>query len=176
MLNAFIDNDAPHLAPLAWYLIRTKSNRERFVREQLSRLVPEVFLPMLKLPVSRRTSPSLVPLFPQYLFARCDLAAQYFEIRYMRGVAGFVSTGMRPVPLSEQIVESVRSRCINGVVELGAKRFRQGECVRVVDGPFRDFEAIFEGYLSGSRRVAILIQTVEGRGVRVVADASIISR
>jgi hypothetical protein len=46
----------------------------------------------------------------------------------------------------------------------------------MIDGPFRNFEAIFEGYLSGARRVAILIDTIEGRGVRVVADASTIAR
>ena len=47
--------------------------------------------------------------------------------------------------------------------------------MRVIDGPFRNFEAIFQGYLSGAKRVAILIDAVEGRGVRVIADASIIA-
>jgi transcriptional antiterminator RfaH len=162
--------------PLAWYLVRTKSNRERFVREQLSHLVPEVFLPMLRTPLPRRSGPSVVPLFPQYVFARCDLAAHYFGIRYMPGVAGFVSTGMKPVAVAEDIVASVRSRCVDGVALLEAKPLRRGESVRVVDGPFRDFEAIFENYLSGSKRVAILIRTVEGRGMRLVADASVIAR
>jgi transcription antitermination factor NusG len=54
--------------------------------------------------------------------------------------------------------------------------FRCGEHVRVVEGPFRDFEAIFENYLSGTKRVAILINTIEGGGVRVLADASAIAR
>ena len=64
-----------------WYLIRTKSNRERFVREQLAPIVSDIFLPMLKLPFTRshRASPSLVPLFPQYIFAR--LHQQYAEAR-----------------------------------------------------------------------------------------------
>jgi hypothetical protein len=48
--------------------------------------------------------------------------------------------------------------------------------VRVVEGPFRDFEAIFENYLSGTKRVAILINTIEGGGVRVLSDASAIAR
>jgi hypothetical protein len=46
----------------------------------------------------------------------------------------------------------------------------------MVEGPFRDFEAIFEGYLSGTKRVAILMKSIEGCGVRVVADASAVAR
>lgn len=164
-------------ASLAWYLIRTKSSRERYVRDQVSRLVPDVFLPMLKMSAVRpHTRPSAtVPLFPQYIFARLTLATHYFQLRYMPGVVGFVSAGHEPLAISEAIVDSVRSRCKDGIVELSPRPFCQGERVRVVEGPFRDFDAIFESYLSGSRRVAILIKTLEGSGLRVVADASIIA-
>ena len=164
-------------APQAWYLVRTKSNKETYVRDQLSRIVPNVFLPMLRpsLPLHRANA-SLVPLFPQYIFARFHLATHYFDIRYLPGVTGFVSTGMEPLEVSEEIVDSVRVRCTDGVVQLNPKPFRYGEHVRMVEGPFRNFEAIFEGYLSGVKRVAILIDTIEGRGVRVVADASTVAR
>jgi hypothetical protein len=37
--------------PLAWYLILTKLSREQYVHEQLSRVLPEIFLPMF---LSRR--------------------------------------------------------------------------------------------------------------------------
>jgi transcription antitermination factor NusG len=83
---------------------------------------------------------------------------------------------MEPLEVSEEIVDSVRARCTDGVVQLNPKPFRYGEHVRMVEGPFRNFEAIFEGYLSGVKRVAILIDTIEGGGVRVVADASTIAR
>jgi len=159
----------------AWYLVRTKSNRERFVREQLSHIAPQVFLPMLKQYGSYHASPSVVPLFPQYLFARLHLAKHYFDIRYLPGVTGFVPTGREPLEVPEEIVERVRARCTDDVVYLFPKPFRGGDRVRVIDGPFRDFEAIFQGYLSGAKRVAILINTVEGCGLRVIADASTIA-
>jgi transcriptional antiterminator RfaH len=164
--------------PDPWYLIRTKANRERFVREQLARIVPEIFLPMLKLPLTRlhRATPPLVPLFPQYVFARVHLATQFFAVRYMPGVAGFVFTGCEPLAVSEAIVDSFRSRRTDCVLQLNPTPFRCGEHVRVVEGPFRDFEAIFENYLSGTKRVAILINTIEGGGVRVLANASAIAR
>jgi transcriptional antiterminator RfaH len=163
-------------APPAWYLVRTKSSREIYVREQLSRIAPQVFLPMLKLFGSYRANPSVVPLFPQYMFARLHLATHYFDIRYLPGVTGFVPAGREPLEVPEEIVDSVRARCTNGVVELRPKPFRSGDRVHVIDGPFRNFEAIFEGYLSGAKRVAFLIDAIEGRGVRVIADASTIAR
>ena len=46
----------------------------------------------------------------------------------------------------------------------------------MVEGPFRDFEAIFENYLSGTKRVAILMKSIEGCGVRIVANASAVVR
>ena len=161
-----------------WYLIRTKSNRERLVREQLALIVSDIFLPMLKLPFTRshRASPSLVPLFPQYIFARLHLATQFFEVRYMPGVTGFVSTGCEPLAVSEEIVDSVRSRCTDSILQLNPIPLRRGEHVRVVEGPFCDFEAIFENYLSGTKRVAILMKSIEGCGVRIVANASAVVR
>jgi transcription antitermination factor NusG len=79
---------------------------------------------------------------------------------------------VRPVAVLEAIVDSVRSRCTDSIIQLNPITLRRGEHVRVVDGPFRDFEAIFENYLSGTKRVAILMKSIEGCGVRVRVDAS----
>ena len=46
----------------------------------------------------------------------------------------------------------------------------------MVEGAFRDFEAMFENYLSGTKRVAILMKNIEGCAVRVVASASAVAR
>lgn len=162
------------VAPLPWYLIRSKPNRESYVRQRLSQILPEVFMPMLQIPPSSRAPRSVVPLFPQYIFARLDLSAHYFEVRYMPGVAALVSSGHDPLVVSEDIVDGVRSRCTDGVVVLPLKPLRYGDCVRLIGGTLRDFEGIFERYLSGAKRVAILINTLEGSPVRVVTDGSMV--
>ncbi len=158
-------------AEVSWYLIRTKPSKESFVRQRLLQFAPEVFMPMLQLP-HYSGARSIVPLFPQYIFARLDLTAHYFDIRYMPGVSGLVSTGWAPAVVPDAIVDSVRSRCTDGIVILPPKPLRAGEHVRFTEGAFRDFEAIFERYLSGAKRVAILIRTLEGSAMRVIADAS----
>jgi transcription antitermination factor NusG len=134
---------------------------------------------MLRAPTPRRRGSgrsTVAPLFPQYVFARLDLSLHYFEVRYMPGVVGFVCAGAEPLMVSEEIVGAVLSRCTNGIVQLDPKPFCQGERVRIVDGPFANFEAIFESYLSGAKRAAILLEAVEGRSLRVIADAAIIAR
>src|SRR5260370_41553099 len=78
-----------------WYLVRTKTGKERWVRDQLAHVVPEVFLPMLKAKVPRwgRMAVTIAPLFPCYVFAKFDLQSQYFDVKYMAGVRAIVSAG-----------------------------------------------------------------------------------
>ena len=116
-------NEPVGMSPTAlpWYLIRTKSGKEQYVHRELSRRLPETFMPMLETR-SQRKNVSLVPLFPQYLFARLELAAHYFEIRYMPGVVGFISTGGELLAVAQTIVDNIRSRCRDGVVQIPGGR------------------------------------------------------
>jgi len=157
-----------------WYLVRTKSGKERWVSDQLTAILPEVFLPMLEARVPRwgRLAWSVMPLFPCYVFARFDLQARYFDVKYMLGVQGIVSAGCDPLTVPMLVVEEIKERGVNGIVKVQPREFDNGESVRVVDGPFRGFDAIFERYLSGAERVAILLSAVEANGLRVVLPSS----
>jgi transcriptional antiterminator RfaH len=161
-----------------WYLVRTKTGKERWVRDQLASVVPEVFLPMLKAKAPRwgRMAVSIAPLFPCYVFAKFDLQRQYFDVKYMAGVRAIVSAGNDPLAVPSAIVSDIRSRGIDDVIEIVDKPFGTGERVVVVDGPFRGFEAIFQRYLSGAERVAILLSAVESGGLRVVLSASALAK
>ena len=57
-----------------WYLVRTKTGKERWVRDQLTPQLPEVFLPLLEASTPRwgKLAWTVAPLFPGYLFARLD--------------------------------------------------------------------------------------------------------
>ena len=161
-----------------WYLVRTKNGKEKWVRDQLAGAVPEVFLPMLKAKAPRwgRMATSIGPLFPCYVFARFDLQQKYFAVKYMAGVRGIVSAGNDPIAVPSAIVNEIRRRGVNDVVEIADKPFGKGEKVMVVEGPFRGFEAIFQRYLSGAERVAILLSAVESGGLRVVLSAGAVAK
>lgn len=157
-----------------WYLVRTKPGKERWVADQLSAILPEVFLPMLEARVPRwgRLVWSVMPLFPCYLFAQFDIQARYFDVKYTAGVRDIVSAGYDPLAVPILVVEEIKLRGTNGIVKIQPRTFDTGQCVRVIDGPFRGFEAIFDRYLSGTERVAILLSTVEANGIRVVVRSS----
>lgn len=161
-----------------WYLIRKKPGRERWVRDQLSVRVPELFLPMLRARTSLwgKLTVSVGPLFPSYLFGRFDLALKYFEVRYLPGVSGIVSAGKDPLMIPEAIVTELKSRAVNDVIEVPDKPFDNGERLLILDGPFRGFETIFDRYVSGADRVAILLGAVEGAGLRIVLPAHMLAR
>jgi transcriptional antiterminator RfaH len=161
-----------------WYLVRTKPGKERWVSDQLATILPEVFLPMLEARIPRwgKLAWSVMPLFPSYLFAQFDLQARYFDVKYLPGVSGIVSAGCDPLVVPTQVIEEIKRRGVNGIVKIEPKEFDRGERVRVVEGPFRGIEAIFERYLSGAERVAILLSEVESNGLRVVLPSSAVEK
>ena len=124
----------------------------------------------------RRLKVTLSPLFPCYLFARFDLRRDYFTVKYTAGVHGLVSAGREPLAVPAAIVEDLRQRGSDGAVELPRKAFGRGERVKVVGGPFRGFDAIFERYLSSSERVAILLEAIQAQGIRVVLPCDFLSQ
>jgi transcriptional antiterminator RfaH len=155
-----------------WYLLQTKAGEERKVEREISRFPAEVLLPLMKVRVRRwsKMVETVAPLFPCYVFVLFDPKRDYTRIRFTRGVRELVRFGPHPVLVPEWIIEGLKQRCAHGPVELPKRRLSAGESVTVVDGPLRELEGIFEQYLSGMERVAILL-TLMG-GTRVVLPAN----
>jgi transcription antitermination factor NusG len=49
-----------------------------------------------------------------------------------------------------------------------------GQSVRIVEGPFRQFEGIFERHYSGTERVAILLSAIKGSARIIVRKESVV--
>jgi transcription elongation factor/antiterminator RfaH len=158
-----------------WYLVRTKAGEERRANEQLFRVADETLLPLMKVSVRRwsKLVEMIVPLFACYLFALFDVERDYNHVRHSRGVQYVVRNGDLPAVVPKWIIAELRARCAEGPIEITRRELLPGEPVRVVRGPFREFEGIFERNLSGSERVAILFSTM-GAGARVVLPASMV--
>ena len=84
-------------------------------------------------------------VFPGYLLVRMDLDDDsWYVVRNTPGVTGFVGSGAKPTPLSRKEVEDILGTA-EGRGRAGEKKarprleFEEGEQVRVVTGPFADF-------------------------------------
>jgi len=161
-----------------WYLIRTRQYKEKAVNEALSKLLPNTFLPLLR--TSRRVRGKLVgrivPLFSCYLFASFELQSQYRTIQRTPGVVGVLSAADEPLEVQEDILEEIRRRGSNGIVELPQETLRSGDPVEIMHGPLRGVSGIFERYLSGPERASLLVTLIGAANVRVIAPSAVVGR
>lgn len=148
-----------------WYAIQTKPHREDQAASNIGRLGLAVLLPKVKrerLEYGNRAV-SIKPLFPGYLFARFSPSSHLRSIRYARGVNRVVCFGELPVPLSEEVVDTIKARVgRDGFVNLNSsKSFRKGDQVVVNEGPLQGLAGVFEQELSDGERAVVLLKTVE---------------
>ncbi len=162
---------------LRWYAIQTKPRKETVVEKRLINLSLEVFLPWLRCRrrVGSRHHWVLAPLFPGYLFCRLDLVRSGKAARYAPGVKDFVRFGNRIAEVGEDVIKALLARCPEGVAEIRLQSYRAGEPVRIREGLFAGLEAVFEREMTGSERVAILLELL-GRQTRLVLSREMISR
>lgn len=158
----------------SWYLIRSKQHKESLVHSILSNHAIEAFLPMMRNKAAYRGKESiqLVPLFPGYLFAYFDIHRNFHSIQRMHGVAGVVCAGNEPCEVPAFVIDEIKRRQRNGVIELPVAAYRSGQKVQIVGGPLKGISAVFQEYLSGAARVAIILRVIGGFDVRAVLPTS----
>ena len=119
----------------------------------------------------------LRPLFPGYLFITIEL--QWHAARTTPGVTRLVMDGIVPARVPDRVIEELRGRERNGVIELPGppRRLRPGGRVRVTGGPFRGHVGLVAG-MSPRERVIVLLSLL-GAQQRVslpANDVEVISR
>jgi transcriptional antiterminator RfaH len=161
---------------LDWYLLRTKTGEERKAQQQLDGVVESTLLPLGKMPLRQlgRVVSRTAPLFPCYLFARFSLSGVARKVRHTPGVRDIVRFGEQPAVVPHWVIDELTRRCADGPIDLLRPQFSQGDVVKVLGGPFREFDAIFDGYLMGTERVAVLLSIMSAER-RVVMPAALVA-
>jgi transcriptional antiterminator RfaH len=133
----------------------------------------DLLLPLVRKHVHDRgdSVERVAPLFPCYLFARFDLDRRHSFVKYTRGVRDLVRSCGQAAEVPEGVISQLKQRCADGPIEIAPARLRTGDPVSIVEGPFRGLEAVFERYLSGVQRVAILLRFLENNAPRVIVRA-----
>lgn len=138
-----------------WYVVHTYSGYENKVKDNLMRRVAsmgmgdkifDVLVPTEKELDFKEGRKRVVEkkVFPGYVLVRmCMSNDSWYVVRNTPGVTGFVSSGNRPLPLSDGEVERILHETAPD--EAGPKvAFDVGERVKVIDGPFENFEGRIE--------------------------------
>ena len=157
-----------------WYLLRTKAYKEAAAARAVGCLGVETFLPLFSEKTVRfRQVMSVVrPLFPGYLFTYLDLRASYFEVVHASGVHSLVRIGSEPAVVPIELINEMKERVKSGPIELAPKPLTEGSKVTILHGPLEGLEAVFQYYISGARRVVLLLEQVRLHGIRVVLPAN----
>lgn len=155
-----------------WYALRSKPRKEEIVWRQVRAQGFETFYPRLRVnpvnPRSRKTQ----PYFPGYLFVRADLDEVGVSVfQWMPHAMGLVSFGGEPANVPENLLTEVRKR-VEAIAEAGGEVFAElqpGDRVRINEGPFRGYEAIFDARVPGTERVRVLLELI-GNARRVPVE------
>jgi transcriptional antiterminator RfaH len=138
-----------------WYLLSTKLRSEKIAYDNLNIQGYETFLPML---AHKNNS---IPLFPGYIFVRPRLGDSYVSIKSTKGVKNFIKFGDIFPAISESLIKFLRARIENyEPLDMHQIKYKKGQLVYIKNGPFKDFEAVFDTY-DKSHNVFILLKFLE---------------
>jgi transcriptional antiterminator NusG len=156
-----------------WYVVHAysgfekqvkRSLEDRIARSDLQELFGEVLVPTeevveMKGGQKRRSDRKF---FPGYVLVEMEMTDETWHlVKDVPKVMGFIGgTADRPAPITEREADAILNRVQEGVDKPRPKvLFEPGEMVRVVDGPFNDFNGVVEevDYDKSRLKVAVLI-------------------
>jgi transcriptional antiterminator NusG len=163
-----------------WFVIHTYSGYEERVKKNLAQRIrfmdSESEISQVVIPTEdeievrggqKRTVSKKI--LPGYVLIQMKMSDQSWQIvRNTPGVTGFVGSGDKPVPLQEGEVSQIlrQMEAETPKIKIG---FREGQSVRVTDGPFVDFIGVVDSINSEKGKVKVLL-SLFGRETPVELD------
>ncbi len=167
--------EAPEVT-MRWFVLRVQSNREERVRENLNRLldleqlrerVPEVMVPTESVTEMRGGKRTVVErkLYPGYVIVQVEVDERghipddlWHRIRETSGVGDFIG-GEAPWPMRDEEVGRILGRAEE--IEIEAPKLKidlkEGQLVRITEGPFKNVEGYVEEVNPANGKVKVVI-------------------
>jgi transcriptional antiterminator NusG len=158
---------------LRWYVVHAYSNfenkvkqalEERIKRDGLEQYFGKILVPTEEVVEMRmgQQRKSERKFFPGYVLVQMELTDETWHlVKDVPKVLGFIGgTSDRPAPISEKEAMSILDRVEEGVNKPRPKTlFEAGEVIRVIDGPFKDFNGVVEevNYDKNKLKISVLI-------------------
>jgi len=170
---------------LRWYVVHAYSGFENQVKRALLERVErfgmqdrfgEILVPMEEVVEMREGQKrrSERKFFPGYVLVQMDMNDETWHlVKEAPKVLGFIGgTSDKPAPISDREAEAILQRIQEGVDKPRPKvLFEPGEVVRVVDGPFNDFNGVVEEVNYEKNRMLVAVQ-IFGRSTPVELEFS----
>jgi transcriptional antiterminator RfaH len=161
-----------------WYLIHSKPKSEQLAKNNLERQGYETYLPLVQGKTKRRgkTTKLIQAMFPRYLFIRLDEQTDdWGPIASTIGVSKLVRFGQTPGRIPDSLIFELRNHeNEKGLQSEPVIEFKEGDRVRITDGPFEGYEGLFEAH-SSKDRVLILLKIIE-KNISIKVKSDIIER
>jgi len=167
---------------LQWYIVHTYSGFEERVAETLrqradaldmAEKIGEVKIPTetiveMKNGKKRETQRKF---FPGYILVRMEMSdAAWHVVKNTPKVTGFVGTGKKPTPLTQQEVDQILDQVTSAQEKPKPKYlFEKGEPVKIIEGPFNNFSGVVEEVNLDRNTLKVMV-TIFGRQTPVELD------
>jgi len=163
-----------------WYIVHTYSGFENKVRDSLKeRIVSHglqeyfgnILVPMEKVVemVKGQRRESSRKFYPGYIVVEMEMNDQTWHlVKSTPKVTGFVGgTETKPTPITEEEAQRILDQMAEGAKQPRPKfSFREGDEVRVIDGPFNNFNGTVEEVFPDKGKLRVLI-SIFGRATPV---------
>jgi transcriptional antiterminator NusG len=165
-----------------WYVVNAHSGMEYKAKLSLEErvrslhkesLVSEVIVPeetVVEL-VRGQKKTSKRKFFPGYILVKMSLTDESWHlIKNTPKITGFVGDKRNPAAVPESEIQRMTNRITEGASRPKSKvNFSEGEKVRVVDGPFNNFNGVIEDINADKGKLRVLV-SIFGRSTPVELD------
>ncbi|MDA8020676.1 MAG: transcription termination/antitermination protein NusG [Thermoanaerobaculia bacterium] len=158
-----------------WYIVHTYSGFEERVAETLKQRaealdmadsfgevrIPKETIVELKGGKKRETERKF---FPGYILVEMQMSdPAWHVVKNTPKVTGFVGTGKKPTPLSQDEVDSILDQVTSAKEKPKPKHvYDKGEPVKIIDGPFSNFSGVVEEVNLDRETLKVMV-TIFGR-------------
>jgi transcriptional antiterminator NusG len=165
---------------VAWFVVHSYSGYENKVKKNLEHriesmgMLDQIFQVVVPTEEEvelrdgqRRTTERRV--FPGYILVEMLMNDDtWYVVRNTPGVTDFVRSGAKPIPLRQEEVDKILKRMEADAPKIKVS-FKEGQKVRIVDGPFEDFMGSVDAIDADRARVRVLVNMF-GRETPVEVD------
>lgn len=167
---------------LKWYIVHVYSGfenkvkaalEERIATSNYGHLFDEVVVPteeIVELVKGKRRTSSR-KFYPGYILVRMDLNDETWHIvNDTAKVTGFLGGRNKPAPISDEEADTILNRMEAGKLKPQPKfYFEEGDDIRVIDGPFTNFNGTVEEVNPEKGKIKVLV-SIFGRSTPVELD------